>query len=74
MTDINDQELAVKYLEENDWDESKAANKFLNEINENQNNNNIINENIDQNIIFNDSNRSTNELFNENTTKSHLKI
>ena len=74
MTDINDQELAVKYLEENDWDESKAANKFLNEINENQNNNNIINENIDQNIIFNDSNRSTNELFNENRLENNLEL
>ena len=54
MTDINDQDLAAKYLEENDWDESKAANKYLNEINENPNNNNLINDNIDQNNIFND--------------------
>ena len=74
MTETNDEASAAKYLEENDWDESKAANKFLNEINENQNNNNLINDNIDQNNILDDTNRSNNDLINENNIESNLNI
>ena len=37
-------------------------------------NNNIINDNIDQNNIYNDSNRSTNELFNENRLENNLEL
>lgn len=68
MTDINDQEIAVKYLEKNDWDETKAVNKYLNECDENNNNNDLINDNIEQNNNINESNKSTNELF------SHYKL
>ena len=70
MTDTNDQELAVKYLESSEWDEEKAVNQFLNQININSfNNNNIFtNDDIIQNnnIIINDTNRSINNLINEN--------
>jgi hypothetical protein len=63
MTDTSDQELAVKYLEKSNWDETEAVNKFLNNFNENSNNNNdLINNNTIQNDIFNDINRSNNEL------------
>jgi len=71
MTDINDQEIAVKYLEMNDWDETKAVNKYLNECDENNNNNDLINDNIEQNNNINESNKSTNELFNENNNDNN---
>jgi len=74
MTDTNDQESAAKYLEENDWDEIKAVNKFFNANNENFNNNDLINDNIGQNKIFNDSNRSTNELINDNNLESNIEL
>ena len=66
MAETNDQIIAAKYLEENDWDETKAVNKFFSSINENSNDNNLINDNIDQINNFNDTNRSINELINDN--------
>ena len=76
MTETNDQELAAKYLEESNWDETKAVNKFTNEMNEEENiNNDLINDNIEQNNnIFNDSNRSTNELINDNNLGNNLNL
>ena len=74
MTETNDQELAAKYLEENDWDETKAVNKFLLRINEGDNNNDLINDNIEQNNIYNDSNRSTNELINEINNENNIEL
>ena len=73
MTDTNNQEIAVKYLEKNDWDETKAVNKFLNENEENINNNDLINNN-EQNNNFNESNRSTNELFNDNNDDNNNEL
>ncbi len=73
MTDTNNQEIAVKYLEKNDWDETKAVNKFLNENEENINNNDLINNN-EQNNNFNESNRSSNELFNYNNDDNNNEL
>ena len=73
MTDTNNQEIAVKYLEKNDWDETKAVNKFLNENEENINNNDLINNN-EQNNNFNESNRSSNELFNDNNDDNNNEL
>ena len=56
MTDTNDQELAVKYLEKSNWDETEAVNKFLNNFNENSNNNNDLINNIEDDIyVYNPS-------------------
>ena len=72
MTDTNNQELAVKYLESSDWDEEKAVNQFFNQININSfNSNNVFtNDNIIQNNNnlnnINDTNRSINNLINQN--------
>ena len=80
MTDTSDQELAVKYLEKSNWDETEAVNKFLNNFNENSNNNNdLINNNTIQNDIFNDINRSNNELItnielNNNTNNKYRRF
>ena len=49
MTNTDNQDLAIKYLEENSWDEIKACNKFLNLIYENENKIDLINDNIFQN-------------------------
>ena len=73
MTDTNNQEIAVKYLEKNDWDETKAVNKFLNENEENINNNDLINNN-EQNNNFNESNRSSNELINDNNDDNNNEL
>ena len=72
MTETNDEASAAKYLEENGWDESRAMNKYLLDLNQNQNNNDLINDNIDQNNILDDTNRSNNDLINENNIESNL--
>ena len=74
MTETNDEASAAKYLEENGWDESRAMNKYLLDLNQNQNNNDLINDNIDQNNILDDTNRSNNDLINENNIESNLNI
>ena len=74
MTETNDEASAAKYLEENGWDESRAMNKYLLDLNQNQNNNDLINDNIDQNNILDDTNRSNNVLINENNIESNLNI
>ena len=74
MTETNDEASAAKYLEENGWDESRAMNKYLLDLNQNQNNNDLINDNNDQNNILDDTNRSNNDLINENNIESNLNI
>ena len=66
MTNTDNQDFAIKYLEENSWDEIKACNKFLNQIYENEFKIYLINDNIFQNNTFNLSNNSSDKLFNIN--------
>ena len=73
MTETGDQEVATKYLETSDWDETKAVNKFFNNItpiiSSTPNNNNIINNinlaNDEINNINISTNRSTIGLINQ---------
>ena len=73
MTETGDQEVATKYLETSDWDETKAVNKFFNNItpiiSSTPNNNNIINNinlaNDEINNINIPTNRSTIGLINQ---------
>ena len=73
MTDTNDQITAAKYLEENEWDETKAVNKFFNSINNNSNDNYLINDNVEPNNSANDTNRSNNELINDNIFGNNIR-
>ena len=73
ITETGDQEVATKYLETSDWDETKAVNKFFNNItpiiSSTPNNNNIINNinlaNDEINNINIPTNRSTIGLINQ---------
>ena len=64
MTETGDQEVATKYLETSDWDETKAVNKFYNNITPSMSNtpinNNIINNINMPNDEINNINISTN--------------
>ena len=71
MTETQDEEIAMKYLEKNDWDETKAVNNFYNDIDKNQINNELINEN-DNNI--NISNRTISDLINDNNINKNMEI
>jgi len=70
MTETNDEEAAMKYLEQNDWDETKAVNKFYSDIDKNQTNNELINESNNINI----TNRSKVQLINENNINNDINI
>ena len=70
MTETNDEEAAMKYLEQNDWDETKAVNKFYSDIDKNQTNNELINEGNNINI----TNRSKVQLINENNINNDINI
>ena len=70
MTETNDEEAAMKYLEQNDWDETKAVNKFYSDIAKNQTNNELINESNNINI----TNRSKVQLINENNINNDINI
>ena len=77
MTDTNDQEIALKYLESSDWDEEKAVNQFFSQININSiNTDELINDNIIQNndSNINESNRSSNELIINNINQNNLSM
>ena len=65
MTETGDSEVATKYLESSNWDESIAVNKFYNKIQENTSSSNKKNnkKNINENNIIIDSNDNKN--FNE---------
>ncbi len=85
MTETGDQVIASKYLEEAEWDESKAVNNFFNkgksnvsEISDNINinNNNIISNTndleytiTDRDLIKNDSNKIDNKNNNDKNKK-----
>jgi len=70
MTETNDEEAAMNYLEQNDWDETKAVNKFYSDIDKNQTNNELINESNNINI----TNRSKVQLINENNINNDINI
>ena len=70
MTETNDEEAAMIYLEQNDWDETKAVNKFYSDIDKNQTNNELINESNNINI----TNRSKVQLINENNINNDINI
>ena len=70
MTETNDEEAAMKYLEQNDWDETKAVNKFYSDIDKNLTNNELINESNNINI----TNRSKVQLINENNINNDINI
>ena len=67
MAETGEPEVAKKYLENNKWDVTSAANAFFGQINVNNNidNNNVIN--ISKNEInINDNNKINNNLNNNN--------
>ena len=73
MTETGNEEEAMKYLEEANWDETKAVNNFFNKSTPNTNptNNNFINElnfseNNENNMISSDNNRLNKNLINQN--------
>ena len=70
MTETNDEEAAMNYLEQNDWDETKAVNKFYSDIDKNLTNNELINESNNINI----TNRSKVQLINENNINNDINI
>ena len=64
MTETGNEEVAIKYLESSDWDETKAVNDFFNKSMETPNSTNI-NLNIDDNnIVTSDNNRLNKGLIN----------
>ena len=70
MTETGDPEIASKYLEASNWDETKAVNQFFNNSRINSTNNNSINDlNISEhnrnNIITSDDNRQNQNLINK---------
>ena len=82
MTETSDQDVATKYLETSDWDETKAVNKFFNNITPSISstpiNNNIINNinlpNDEINNIDIPTNRSTIGLINQDDNNKTIKI
>ena len=61
MTETGDPEIAKKYLESCDWDETKAVNQFYNKINNNlSRDNNLIN-----NIININNSNNNNKIINK---------
>ena len=82
MTETNDQDVATKYLETSDWDETKAVNKFFNNITPSISstpiNNNIINNiNLSNNEINNidiPTNRSIIGFINQDDNNKTIKI
>ena len=61
MTETGDEEVAIKYLQSSNWDETKAVNNFFNKskITPNITNNNLITD--DNNMITSDNNRLNKE-------------
>ena len=73
MTETGDPEVATKYLESANWDETAAVNIFFSKIkvNNNFNNDNIIkNENTDNNNILNTDLINNNNNINKNKNKN----
>ena len=84
MTETGDQDIATKYLESSNWDESIAVNKFYNKIQENtsssnknnnkkkiKKNNNII-DSIDNNIINEPINNNIINDYSENLIDKNI--
>jgi len=79
MTETGDPEIASKYLEEAEWDETKAVNNFFNNSTTNSTNNALINninisENSENNIISSDNNRLNKDLITKNNINNEIKI
>jgi hypothetical protein len=70
MTETGDPEIATKYLQASNWDETDAVNQFFSKIKVNNNirdepnlNNNILNSNLINNEHSNQQNEEENEGF-----------
>jgi hypothetical protein len=74
MTETGDPEVATKYLQSSNWDETVAVNKFFSRIKVNNNNNNNIikddinnqNNSLNSNLINNNSSNKSNNNNQEN--------
>ena len=74
MTETGDPEVATKYLQSSNWDETVAVNKFFSRIKVNNNNNNNIikddinnqNNSLNSNLINNNSSNNSNNNNQEN--------
>jgi hypothetical protein len=81
MTETGDEEEAMKYLEEANWDETIAVNNFFNKSTPTTNptNRNLINdinisENSENNMISSDNNRLNRSLMNQNNNNINNNI
>ena len=81
MTETGDEEEAMKYLEEANWDETIAVNNFFNKSTPitNPTNRNLINdinisENNENNMISSDNNRLNRNLMNQNNNNINNNI
>ena len=84
MTETGNEESAIKYLEEANWDETKAVNNFYNKSTPSTNptNNNLINdlnilensENSENNMISSDNNRLNRNIINQNNNNINNNI
>ena len=81
MTETGDEEEAMKYLEEANWDETIAVNNFFNKSTPTTNptNRNLINdinisENSENNMISSDNNRLNRNLMNQNNNNINNNI
>ena len=68
MTETGDHDIAIKYLESENWDETKAVNKFFESTSNNNspsNNNNLdFSQNTGNNMVASDENRLNKNLIN----------
>ena len=69
MTDTSDQEVAAKFLETSDWDETKAVNKFLQNKNISRNNESNNTLTTGENILENDNRNITNNIINSDRNR-----